>query len=124
MPRKKRSIAEKKTRREKAIKSRAKELRRVIPKAKGIDLRKKLTPHQKGWITRWSKQVGNLDSVHKLTKRQYESLKRNNQEDVLISPSIHAIKLRQTTPDAKVRIDHGAVIVRQRADIWNINHKP
>lgn len=77
----------------------AKRLAQIIPSLKKYKKRKTLKPAEKSAIARREKQLRYADHLIPLSPKQYESLKHQ-----AIAPGIHALQLRNTSPDAKFRM--------------------
>lgn len=77
----------------------AKRLAKLIPSLKKYRRAKDLTPQQKSAIARREKQMRYADHLIPLTPKQAKKFAKQ-----LFAPGIHAIQLRNTAPDAKIRL--------------------
>ena len=77
----------------------ARKFAKLIPSLKKYRRAKELTPQQKSAIARREKQMRYADHLIPLTPKQAKKFKRQ-----LFAPGINAIQLRNTAPDAKLKL--------------------
>jgi hypothetical protein len=83
-----------------------------------------VTPAQQAQITRARKQLRHTENLKRLTKKQAAQLKKAGKADLLVGKGVRAIRLRNTSPDAKVRVTKSGVIVTSNGREWEYHRVP
>lgn len=86
----------------------AKKLKIYAPGLAKYAKRKTLKPHEKSAIARKEKLLRHTENLIPVTAQQAKTLKRKN---ALVGNGIRAVRMRNTAPDAKVKIRNGQLFV-------------
>lgn len=87
----------------------ARDNKKLVPSLSKYSRRKTLTRWQKSAITRAENKIAKQHDLYALTKAQAKALR---DKSLLVGNGIRAIRLRSTSPDAKVSIVKGEIKVR------------
>ena len=101
-------MSNKKSKTLRAYQKRAQVIRKFAPKARDWDLRR-LTPAQKGWITRYENQLKGKGNILAISEKQARQLPR----EIQINGGIRGIAINVAEPGDKISVKNGNVIIKK-----------
>lgn len=78
----------------------------------------KLSSHEVAQLTRAKKALRHTEALKPLTEKQAKALAKAGHKDLLVGKGVRAIRLRNTSPEAKVRIRKDGLIVTSNGRTW------
>lgn len=95
------------------------ELSKFVPSLEKLKGKKGLTASELGQLSKAKKAVRGLHNLHPITERQAKQLQKQGLlEKDLTKKGIRAIHLRNTSPDAKVKVLKSGIIVTSNGRDW------
>jgi hypothetical protein len=95
-----------------------KELSRYIPSLEKLKGKRGLTASELGQLTRAKKKLRYTENLRPLTEKQAKKLQKMGQGNAIVGNGIRALRLNNTSPHAKIRVNKNGVIVVSNGRNW------
>lgn len=95
------------------------EYSKFVPSLSKLKGKKGLTASELGQLTRAKKALRHTDNLHPVTEKQFAQLKKQGLIDPTLSKKgVHAVRLRNTSPDAKIKVLKSGIMVSSNGRTW------
>lgn len=86
-----------------------------LSKLKG---KSRITSAERAQLTRLKKALRHTENLKPLTEKQAKALAKAGHKDLLVGNGVRAIRLRNTSPEAKIRIKKDGLIITSNGRTW------
>ncbi len=94
------------------------EAAKYVPSVAKLKGKKRLTAAEKSTLTRAKKQLQYSQNLRPITEKQAKLLKARGEGDLIVGKGVRAIRLNNTSPNAKIRVKKSGVVVSSNGRTW------
>lgn len=102
----------------KKTRSEIREYSKFAPGLSKLKGKLRITSEQRAQLTRTKKVLRHTENLKPLTEKQAKALAKAGHKDLLVGKGVRAIRLRNTSPEAKVRVRKDGLIVTSNGRTW------
>lgn len=89
-----------------------------MPSLQKLRGKSRVTASQRGLISRAAKKLRYTENLRPLTEKQAKQLQKRGESDLIVGKGIRAVRLRNTAPNAKIRVRKSGIIVASNGSTW------